>query len=71
MNKWIELKVPNKYKSKAHTIRRYINEDANINVDYVYVAYLTHDYWKEFKGSYVSTVSATSKEALFRLLEKL
>lgn len=66
LTKWISLEVPDKYKKKVHTIRRYDSE-SNYPSKYIYVAYLTHEYWTEHR----SELFAVSKQILFKEIEKL
>ena len=66
LTKWIQLKVPDKYKEKVHTIRRYDSE-GKYPSKYVYVAYLTYAYWTEYR----SELFAVSKQILFKEIEKL
>ena len=67
LTKWIGLKVPDKYKEKVHTIRRYDAKGRGYPSKYIYVAYLTHEYWTESR----SELFAVSRQILFKEIEKL
>ena len=77
----IYLKVPEKYKDKVHTIRRFHNTGDNLmskfNCKYIYVAYLTADYWGNrfnpltCRFDFISEVGGTSKKDLFRQIDKI
>lgn len=80
LTRWIQLKVPEKYKEKTRTLRRYHNDVLytvnKYNCKYIYVAYLTSDYWGNRIGDdgvyrFYSELGATSKKGLLKMLDKL